>query len=51
MWALFVYLVHGLLNAPPVEGETVYNPFEILGISSASTEKQIRKHYRKLSLT
>jgi len=50
LWALFAYLVHGLLNAAPVPGQTVYNPFEILGISSGSTEKQIKKHYRKLSL-
>lgn len=51
LWALFAYLAHGLANAPPVAGETVYNPFEILGLSSSSTEREIKKHYRKLSLT
>jgi translocation protein SEC63 len=50
LWALFAYLVHGLAHAPTAPGETVYNPFEILGISSGSTEKEIKKHYRKLSL-
>lgn len=29
---------------------SVYNPYEILGISMGSTEKQIKKHYKKLSL-
>ncbi|KAL7423633.1 secretory subunit [Cryptotrichosporon argae] len=48
-WALLAYLAHGLYRAPAGEAR-VYNPFEILGIGSASTEKQIKKHYKKLSL-
>jgi preprotein translocase subunit Sec63 len=28
----------------------VYNPFEILGLSDSSSEKQIKKHYKQLSL-
>ncbi|WVQ85273.1 hypothetical protein IAT38_007438 [Cryptococcus sp. DSM 104549] len=49
-WALFGYLAYGLAKAPSVAGQVVYNPFEILGLSSASSEKQIKKHYKKLSL-
>ncbi|OXG30931.1 translocation protein SEC63 [Cryptococcus neoformans Ze90-1] len=49
-WALLGYLVYSLATAPKVQGGTVYNPFEILGLSSSATEKQIKKHYKKLSL-
>ncbi|OCF32886.1 translocation protein SEC63 [Kwoniella heveanensis BCC8398] len=49
-WTLFGYLCYNLSNAPRLEGGTVYNPFEILGISDSSSEKQIKKHYKKLSL-
>ncbi|KIJ61032.1 hypothetical protein HYDPIDRAFT_138376 [Hydnomerulius pinastri MD-312] len=28
---------------------TVYNPFDILGISTSSTEKEIKSHFKKLS--
>ncbi|KIR81797.1 translocation protein SEC63 [Cryptococcus gattii EJB2] len=49
-WALLGYLVYSLATAPKVKGGTVYNPFEILGLSSSATEKQIKKHYKKLSL-
>ncbi|WVR05699.1 hypothetical protein IAU60_002723 [Kwoniella sp. DSM 27419] len=49
-WAILGYLCYNLSNAPRMEGGTVYDPFEILGISSSSSEKQIKKHYKKLSL-
>ncbi|WVW80319.1 hypothetical protein I302_102298 [Kwoniella bestiolae CBS 10118] len=49
-WALFAYLCYSLSQAPRLEGETIYNPFEILGLSDSSNEKQIKKHYKKLSL-
>ncbi|WWC88015.1 uncharacterized protein L201_002918 [Kwoniella dendrophila CBS 6074] len=49
-WLLFGYLCYSLSQAPALEGETIYNPFEILGLSDSSTEKQIKKHYKKLSL-
>ena len=29
---------------------SVYNPYEILGLSMSATEKEIKKHYKKLSL-
>ncbi|WRT65860.1 uncharacterized protein IL334_002811 [Kwoniella shivajii] len=49
-WGLFGYLCYSLSVAPRLEGETVYNPFEILGLSDSSNDKQIKKHYKKLSL-
>lgn len=48
-WALFAYLCYKISQAPKL-GQTVYNPFEILGLSDSSTEKAIKKHYKKLSL-
>nr|XP_018264892.1 translocation protein SEC63 [Kwoniella dejecticola CBS 10117]OBR87050.1 translocation protein SEC63 [Kwoniella dejecticola CBS 10117] len=49
-WGIFAYLSYALSQAPRLEGETIYNPFEILGLSDSSNEKQIKKHYKKLSL-
>lgn len=49
-WALFVYLCYEIAAAPPVQGGTVYNPFEVLGIADTSTPQQIKKFYKKLSL-
>ncbi|GAA5854067.1 hypothetical protein JCM9279_004370 [Rhodotorula babjevae] len=45
--ALAVVVQRALL----IEGEGAsFDPFSILGVSSGATEKQIKKHYRKLSL-
>jgi len=49
-WALLAFLCLRISNAPPAVGEVTYNPFEILGLGSSSTDKQIKKHYKKLSL-
>ena len=49
-YAVLAFLCLRIVNAPPSTGGTVYNPFEILGLSDSSTEKQIKKHYKKLSL-
>nr|XP_019011920.1 translocation protein SEC63 [Kwoniella pini CBS 10737]OCF50701.1 translocation protein SEC63 [Kwoniella pini CBS 10737] len=49
-WTIFAYLCYSLSQAPRLEGETIYNPFEILGLSDSTNEKQIKKHYKKLSL-
>jgi translocation protein SEC63 len=48
-WALLAYLAYGLYLAPAME-TSVYDPFEILGIRSSATDKEIKKHYKKLSL-
>jgi len=49
-WSLFGYLCYVVANAPRGIGGVVYNPFEILGLRDTSTEKEIKKHYKKLSL-
>ena len=49
-WSLLAYLCYRIAQSPPPIGGVVYNPFEILGLSDSSTEKQIKKHYKKLSL-
>lgn len=49
-WALFAWVAYGLWTAPPTPETSVYDPFEILGIGSSSTDKEIKKHYKKLSL-
>ncbi|KAF5363456.1 hypothetical protein D9756_000996 [Leucocoprinus leucothites] len=46
-WSLFAFLCYKVAGAT-VEN-SVYNPFEILGISAAATEKEIKSHYKKLS--
>ena len=47
-WSLFVLISVKVKNIKV--NHEVYNPFEILGLSSSSNQKQIRKHYKKLSL-
>ena len=46
-WGFFIFLCYRISQAPPLEGDVIYNPFEILGISDSTTEKQIKKHYKK----
>jgi translocation protein SEC63 len=43
-------MAHRISVAPQLPGAKVYNPFEILGISSSLDEKAIKKHYKRLSL-
>ncbi|THH32152.1 hypothetical protein EUX98_g2021 [Antrodiella citrinella] len=46
-WAFFAYLAYKIATT---ETETkVYNPFEILGISTGTSVKDIKSHYKKLS--
>lgn len=49
-WLFMAYLLYGIWVTPPVVGDAPYDPFEVLGIASSSTDKQIKKHYKKLSL-
>ncbi|EIW81991.1 translocation protein sec63 [Coniophora puteana RWD-64-598 SS2] len=46
-WAVVAFLTYKVVGAE-IENK-VYNPFEILGISTGLTEKEIRSHFRKLS--
>ncbi|KAL9938775.1 hypothetical protein V8E36_002494 [Tilletia maclaganii] len=49
-WAAVAYLFQKIANAATNSTHAVYDPFAILGIKASSTEKEIKKHYRKLSL-
>ncbi|KAF8196701.1 Sec63 Brl domain-containing protein [Mycena galopus ATCC 62051] len=46
-WAAFAYLCWKVAGAK--NDNQIYNPFEILGIESGLTEKEIKSHYKKLS--
>ncbi|KAH8832821.1 Sec63 Brl domain-containing protein [Flagelloscypha sp. PMI_526] len=46
-WAVFAVVAHRVATTE-VENK-VYNPFEILGISATSTEKEIKSHFKQLS--
>ncbi|KAF5377761.1 hypothetical protein D9757_008081 [Collybiopsis confluens] len=45
-WSLLGYLSYKVANAKL--DNKIYDPFEILGISSSATEKEIKSHYKKL---
>lgn len=47
-WASVIYVLINLTKSADMS--SIFDPYEILGISSSSTEKQIKSHYRKLSL-
>lgn len=49
-WAFFSWIAYGLYQAGAPPELKIYDPREILGIASSATEKEIKKHYRKLSL-
>jgi len=46
-WSLFAFVAYKA-STSAVESK-VYNPFEILGLSSGTTLKDIKSHYKKLS--
>ncbi|GAA5944433.1 protein-transporting protein SEC63, partial [Sporobolomyces koalae] len=47
-WVAFAVVVQ---RASRIEGEAAqFDPFTILGVSTSATEKQIKKHYKRLSL-
>lgn len=47
-WALVAYLSYRIAST---KRETKFwNPYEILGISESATEKEIKKHYKRLSI-
>ncbi|KAI0352788.1 DnaJ-domain-containing protein [Trametes cingulata] len=46
-WSIVAFLVYKVMNS---ENQTkIYDPFEILGISTSATTKDIKSHYKKLS--
>ncbi|KAI5125002.1 hypothetical protein M0805_007426 [Coniferiporia weirii] len=46
-WAIFGFLVYKV--ATTQNESKVYDPFEILGIRSGTSEKEIKSHYKKMS--
>ncbi|TCD69184.1 secretory subunit [Steccherinum ochraceum] len=46
-WAFFSYVAYKVATIE--NDQKVYNPFEILGISSGTSLKDIKSHYKKLS--
>lgn len=49
-WSSVVFLAHRIANASNTASHAVYDPFNILGIAVGATEKEIKKHYKKLSV-
>ncbi|KAF9236397.1 translocation protein sec63 [Melanogaster broomeanus] len=47
-WSILGFLVYKAGNAES-HNNKVYNPFEILDISTSATEKEIKSHFKKLS--
>lgn len=49
-WGAVAYLFQTILNTASNSSHTVYDPFQILGIAASATEKEIKKHYKRLSV-
>ncbi|KAM3551072.1 hypothetical protein ARSEF4850_008049 [Beauveria asiatica] len=48
-WALMGAMAYLIMTTTPVVNK-IWNPYDILDISESSTEKQIKSHYKKLSV-
>ncbi|KAJ1021801.1 hypothetical protein NDA13_005414 [Ustilago tritici] len=49
-WGIVAYLFQVILNTAANSSHAVYDPFQILGIAASATEKEIKKHYKRLSV-
>ncbi len=49
-WGVVAYLFQTILNTATNSSHAVYDPFNILGIAASATEKEIKKHYKRLSV-
>ncbi|UZJ56030.1 hypothetical protein CBS101457_005350 [Exobasidium rhododendri] len=49
-WASVAFLFHKIANTSDNSSHAVYDPFKILDIAVGATEKEIKKHYKKLSI-
>lgn len=47
-WAIVVFL--GYKTATTKRESKFWNPYEILGVSESATEKEIKKHYKRLTI-
>ncbi|TGZ84212.1 hypothetical protein EX30DRAFT_338758 [Ascodesmis nigricans] len=48
-WGVFGYMVF-LIKTTETTASKIWNPYDILGISTSLSEKQIKSHYKKLSV-
>ncbi|KJZ72963.1 hypothetical protein HIM_07726 [Hirsutella minnesotensis 3608] len=48
-WGLMAFMVYLIVVTEPLVAK-IWNPYDILGISEAATEKQIKSHYKRLSV-
>lgn len=48
-WIAFAALAY-VIRQSPSTASSIYDPFEILGLSSSSDDKAIKKHFKRLSL-
>ncbi|KAG6057809.1 hypothetical protein E4U17_000891 [Claviceps sp. LM77 group G4] len=48
-WALMGFMGYLIMTTEPIVNK-IWNPYSILGISESYTEKQIKSHYKRLSL-
>lgn len=49
-WAVILYLAQYLSVKEIKNTIALFDPFEILGVATSATEKEIKSHYRKLSI-
>ncbi|KAF2085464.1 hypothetical protein K490DRAFT_46507 [Saccharata proteae CBS 121410] len=49
-WAVMAWMVY-LMVVTARTVPKIWDPYDVLGVSRSASEKQIKKHYRKLSLT
>ncbi|CAO1620499.1 unnamed protein product [Sympodiomycopsis kandeliae] len=49
-WAAVAYLSQRVANAASNSQHAIYDPFQILGLAAGAGEKEIKKHYKKLSI-
>lgn len=48
-WTAFAYMSYMVATTTIVEGK-IWDPYEILGVSTSATEKAIKSHYKRMSL-
>ncbi|KAN0062721.1 secretory subunit [Thecaphora frezii] len=49
-WSIVAFLFQKILNTAANSSHAIYDPFQILGIATTATEKEIKKHYKRLSV-
>lgn len=49
-WAAVAFLTQRVANAASNSQHSIYDPFQILGLAAGAGEKEIKKHYKRLSI-